>query len=167
MIIPIHGVDELPQGPYAGSSVFVWTADEMRISLRLGDLDRLGCLFESVELKPIPGARLDVDPYSLGQKLGYLGEPLVVIEQAKEQGRAMLRSSPPSVDATHNYFFELTVDRDEGLSLIRYAYDRIGRERKMIAAPLTTHALGQLIDDLKRLSVNESRDVPSRQRAVI
>jgi hypothetical protein len=124
----------------------------MCISLRLADLDRLGCLLENAELKPAPGSRLNVDPAGLAQKLSCLGETLVIIEQEKEEGRAVLRSSPPSVDDTRIDFFELVVDRDEGLSLARYTYDRAGEGRKMIAAPLTTQALGRLMGELKMLA---------------
>ncbi len=152
MIAKTNIVDNLPQGPYGGSSVFEWTLNEMCIRLSLADLDRLGCLLEKAELKPAAGVHLDVDPAGLGQRLSYLGEILAIIEQDKKEGRAVLRSSPPSADDTCTYFFELVLDRNEGLSLARYAYDRVGRERKMMAAPLTTHALGRLIDDLKSLA---------------
>ncbi len=144
-------LDELPQGPYTGSSVVEWTNDQVRISVRLADCDRLGCMLVRLDVKPAPGARLQVDPESLAQKLGYLGETLVIIEQAKDLGRAVLRSSPPEEDSTHIYFFELVVDCDEGLSLVRYAYDRARRERNTITAPLTIHLLGRLIEDLKAL----------------
>jgi hypothetical protein len=153
MIARANGVvDDLPQGPYPGSSVFEWTVNGMCISLRLADLDRLGCLLENAGLKPASGVRLNVDPASLAQKFSYLGERLVIVEQEKEEGRAILRSNPPSMDAAGIYFFEMVVDRDEGLSLARYVYDRLGEGRKMIAAPLTTHALGRLIGELRTLA---------------
>ena len=152
MITTTITADNIPQGPYDGSLVFEWTVNEMSIKLSLSDLDRLGCLFERAELKPDAGVQMNIDPAVLGQRLSYLGETLAIIEQDMAGGRTVLRSSPPSADDTYTYFFELVLDRNEGLSLARHAYDRIGRERKMIAAPLTTHALGLLIGDLKRLA---------------
>ncbi|HME45004.1 MAG TPA: hypothetical protein VKF36_18070 [Syntrophorhabdales bacterium] len=152
MITKTNIIDDLPQGPYDESSVFEWTVDEMSVKLSLADLDRLGCLFERAELKPHAGVQMNVDPTGLGKKLSYLGETLAIIEEDKEGGRTVLRSSPPSADDTYTYFFELVLDRNEGLSLVRHAYDRVGRERKMIPTPLTTHALGRLIDDLKNLA---------------
>jgi|OpeIllAssembly_1097287.scaffolds.fasta_scaffold854814_1 hypothetical protein len=145
--------DRLPQGPYNGSREVEWTVNGMHISLRLADLDRLGCLLEKVVLKPTAHSPLDFDPASLGQRFRYLGETLAIIEQENEEGRVILRSSPPSEDVTHIYFFELVVDRNEGLSLARYAYNRGDPERKMISAPLTTHALGCLVGDLERFAV--------------
>jgi hypothetical protein len=144
--------DNLPQGPCGGRSVLEWTVNETRIRLSLADLDRLGCLLEKAELKPAPGVHLHIDAADLGQRLSYLGEILAIIEHDKKEGRAVLRSSPPSTDDTHTYFFELVVDRNEGLSLARHAYDRVRQERKMVAAPLTTYALGRLIHDLKKLA---------------
>jgi hypothetical protein len=145
-------VDDLPEVPHGGSSVLEWTVNEVCIRMSLADLDRLGCLLEKVELKPAAGVHLHIDPAGLGQRLSYLGEILTIIEQDKEEGRAVLRSSPPLTDDTHTYFFELVLDRNEGLSIARHAYDRVRQEQKMIAAPLTTYALGRLIHDLKRLA---------------
>jgi len=152
MITKTNIVDNLPHGPYGGSPVFEWTVNEMSIKLSLADLDRLGCLLEKAELKPAAGVQMNIDAAGLGKRLSYLGEILAIIEEDKEGGRTVLRSSPPSADDTYTYFFELVLDRNEGLSLVRHAYDRVGRERKMIPAPLTTHALGRLVDDLKRLA---------------
>ena len=145
-------VDSLPEGPHGGSSVLEWTVNEICIRMSLADLDRLGCLLEKVELTPAEGVHLHIDPADLGQRLSYLGETLAIIEQEQEEGRALLRSSPPLTDETHTYFFELVLDRNEGLSLTRHAYDRVTQEQKMIDAPLTTYALGRLIHDLKKLA---------------
>jgi len=154
MITGANVVHELPLGPYHGSSVFEWTVNKVRVRLTLADLDRLGCLLEKAEVRPATGVHLNIDPEYLGQRFGYLGEMLAIIEQERGEGRAVLRSSPPSVDNAHTYFFELVLDREEGLSLARHAYDHVRRERKMIAAPMTTDALGRLIDDLKRLAAD-------------
>jgi hypothetical protein len=48
-------------------------------------------------------------------------------------------------------FFEMVLDADKGLSLVRYAYDRGLGERASVPATLTMDCLTRLLDDLIEL----------------
>jgi len=154
--------DEFPQGPLGEARLIEWAVDEARIRLNLADIDRLGCLLDRAELKPAPASELIIEPKSLESTFTYLGESLVLIEHAQDEGKAILRSRPPLLEGSQIQYYELVVDRSEGLSLTRYAYDSVACQRTPVAAPLTMHALGRLIDDLKRLAAEIKTRARSR-----
>ena len=127
---------------------------DLQVRLKLADRDRLGCLLERLEIKHSQGDPLGLDPARIAGKVTYLGEALAVIETEENGKKAILRSAPPRTDGEVICFFEMVLDRSEGLSLVRYAYDRIRGERLTVPAPLTISTLDRLLTDLVELAEN-------------
>jgi hypothetical protein len=127
---------------------------DLRVRLKLADRDRLGCLLERLEIKHSQGDSLGLDPIRIAGKITYLGEALAVIETEENGQKAILRSAPPRTDGEVICFFEMVLDRSEGLSLTRYAYDRIRGERLAVPAPLTISTLDRLLTDVVELAEN-------------
>jgi hypothetical protein len=124
----------------------------LQVRVLLADWDRLGCLLEKLEVRPIHGCFLKIDPLWIEQEIRYLGEPLKIIELEKYQGRALLRSFPPRRENGTVHFFELVIDPGEGLSLNRLSYDRSLGSRTQIPVPLTRETLERLLMDLVSLA---------------
>jgi hypothetical protein len=127
---------------------------DLRVRLKLADWDRLGCLLERLEIKHAQGGPLGLDPARIEGKVTYLGEALAVIEAEEDGKKAILRSAPPRRDGEVVCFFEMVLDRLEGLSLVRYAYDRVRGERLIVPAPLSISTLDRLLTDLIDLAQN-------------
>lgn len=120
----------------------------IRVELQLADWDRLGCLIKRFRLEPTDGRSLELDPAHIERQVTYLGENLRVIEREEKGGKTILRSTCPRNEGETISFFEMVVDREEGLSLVRYAYDRLHAERTAVPVFLTRETLERLIDDL-------------------
>jgi hypothetical protein len=127
---------------------------DLQVRLQLADWDRLGCLLERLEIKHAQGDSLGLDPARIAGKVTYLGEALAVIEAEVNGKKAILRSAPPRTEGELVCFFEMVLDRSEGLSLVRYAYDRLRKERLTVPAPLTISTLDRLLTDLVDLAEN-------------
>ncbi len=125
---------------------------EIQVNLSLSDWDRLGCFLTRLEMKPQAGSRLNLNPAKIEEKITYLGERLKAIEIEAGGGKAVLRSAPPEGDGRVLSFFEIALDPKEGLSLMRYAYDRKQGERFLVSAPLTRATLERLLADLIQLA---------------
>jgi len=130
------------------------TVGGLRVRLKLADWDRLGCLLERLEIKHAQGDSLGLDPVRIEGKVTYLGEALTVIEAERDGKKTILRSAPPRKDGEMVCFFEMVLDRSEGLSLVRYAYNRVQRERLTVPAPLSISTLDRLLTDLIDLAKN-------------
>ncbi|MEW5721857.1 MAG: hypothetical protein AB1896_02030 [Thermodesulfobacteriota bacterium] len=146
----LNGLLEHPC-PRTGEELQV-VAGGIEVRVRLRDWDRLGCLFERLSLEGAPGRTLALDPERVEERVTYLGEPLEVIEKDEGHGVAVLRSRPPRKEKSGVSFFEMTVDRQRGAELVRYAYDHHSRERNRVAAPLTRETLERLVSDLVELA---------------
>jgi len=127
---------------------------DLQVRLKLADRDRLGCLLERLEIKQAQGNPLGLDPTRIARKVTYLGEALAVIEVEEGGEKAILRSAPPRTDEEWISFFEMVLDRTEGLSLVRYAYDRVRGERLTVPAALTISTLDRLLTDLIDIAEN-------------
>ena len=121
------------------------------VGVKLTDWDRLGCLLTRLDLKHTDGRPFTLDPARIEEEITYLGERLKVIETEQRQGRTILRSALPRNDQTLISFFEMTLDRDDGVSMIRWAYNRTAGERVSTPAPLTRDSLERLLADLIEL----------------
>jgi hypothetical protein len=143
--------DQLGKAPPEQIGAIQAVEDEVLVHLKLADWDRLGCILERVELKNTHGNALGLDPFRIEEKVTYLGETLRVIETEKERGRHILRSASPRKDEEVISFFEMVLDENEGLSLVRYAYDRRLGERAPVPTTLTRDCLKRLLDDLIEL----------------
>ena len=128
--------------------------DGLQVRLKLADWDRLGCLLERLEIKHARGDSLGLDPACIAEKVTYLGEALAVIEAEEDGKKTILRSAPPRKDGELVCFFEMVLDRSEGLSMVRYANDRVRGERLTVPAPLTISTLDRLLTDLMALAEN-------------
>jgi hypothetical protein len=122
--------------------------DQFKVDVTLVDWDRLGCLIRKVEIGHSHNNAMKFDPAQIEDKITYLGEPLRVIELAEDGGRAVLRSAPPHRDGEKISFFELVLDQNAGLSLVRYLYDGNRGERISVPAALTRESLERLLADL-------------------
>ena len=149
-----HIISQIPRvlsGPAGEIQAMV---GDLQVRLKLADRDRLGCLLEKLEIKHAQGNPLGLDPTRIAGKVTYLGEALAVIEVEGSGKKAILRSAPPRKDGELISFFEMVLDRSEGLSLVRYAYDGVRGERLTVSAPLTMSTLVRLLTDLMDLVEN-------------
>lgn len=126
--------------------------EKLRLEVKLADCGRLGCLLDSLNLEHIQDGQLAVDPEQVAERITYLEERLDIIETEGEEGRTLLRSTPPKVDGQAVSFFEMVLDRSTRLSLVRYRYDANSGERTPVSAPLTRDTLERLIGDLLELT---------------
>ncbi len=143
---------QLEHGPAGGGEIQVSQGD-LAVRARLADWDRLGCLLDWVELHHRRGLPLRIDPDSVAEKVGYLGETLRVIETEWARGRALLRSARPLLREGSPSYFEVILDPALGLSLRRYAYDLGRGVRAAMTAPLTRQAFERLVEDLLALGI--------------
>ena len=158
----IHLTEKLHRIP-SGRPAEVWSVEgELRLGVNLADWDRLGCLLERLEMKPIRGCRLEIDPECAADTITYLGEELAVIEKEEARGRAVLRSVHPRREEGRISFFELVLDRAKGMSLARYVYDRSRGERFTVPASMSRETLERLLQDLIALGSGEARDGPAK-----
>ena len=149
-----HIINQIPRvlsGPAGEIQAMV---GDLQVRMKMADRDRLGCLLERLEIKHNQGNPLGLDPARIAGRVNYLGEALAVIETEENGKKAILRSAPPRTDGEVICFFEMVLDRSEGLSLVRYAYDRIRGERLTVPAPLTISTLDRLLTDLVELAEN-------------
>jgi len=149
-----HIINQIPKVLSGPDGEIQAKVGDLQVRMKLADRDRLGCLLERLEIKHSQGDSLGLDPIRIAGKVTYLGEALAVIETEENGKKAILRSAPPRTDGEAICFFEMVLDRSEGLSLVRYAYDRIRGERLAVPAPLTISTLDRLLTDLIDLAEN-------------
>ena len=148
-----HIIAQLATHPLGRSGEIRVADGGLEVRLEVADWDRLGCLLEAVEVRSARGVPLVCDPTRVAETVSYLGETLQVIEAVNDEGRALLRSVPPSTGSGSVSFFEMALDRLSGVwSLRRYAADRQTGERRRVAAPLTRHVVERLVVDLMDLA---------------
>jgi len=144
--------EQLQRAPSDQAVEFQASDEKLRVEVKLADCGRLGCLLDRLHLEQAQDGHLAVDPDQIVGQITYLGERLEVIETEGEEGKSILRSTPPRVDGELISFFEMVLDRSEGLSLVRYKVDPKTGERTPMAAPLTRDTLERLISDLIALA---------------
>jgi hypothetical protein len=145
-------INQIRRVPSAPAGEIQAVEDNLQVCVKLADWDRLGCLLERLEIKHTHGDPLGLDPARIAGKITYLGEPLALIEAEENKSKAILRSAPPRTDGEVICFFEMVLDRSEGLSLVRYGYDRVRGERLAVSAPLSISTLQRLLTDLMDLA---------------
>ncbi len=126
---------------------------DLQVRVKMSEADRPGCLLETLELKNTSGP-FCLDPIRIEKEVNYLTEPLKIVELKKYQGRAILRSFPPRTENGTVSFFEMVIDRTDGLSLGRLAYERNLGTRSPTPALLTRDTLERLLADLMSLASN-------------
>jgi len=149
-VSPETMIDQIKKGP-AGAGGEIHTGDsDLRLYIKLADWDRLGCLVERVEMKSSVPLRLDPD--RITQEVTYLGEALRVIERDEKDKKIILRSQVPLKKGDRISFYEMVLDCADGLSLVRFAYDRELGERFPVPASLTRDTLERLATNLVHLA---------------
>lgn len=143
-------IDQIKKGPPAESGEIHAGDSDLRLHIKLADWDRLGCLVERVEMKQSRPLRLDPDRIS--REVSYLGEALRVIERDEKNKKFILRSGVPLQEGDRISFYEMALDIADGLSLVRFAYDRKLGERFSVPASLTRDTLERLLTNLVRLA---------------
>lgn len=124
---------------------------EYHTILHFCDQDRIGCLLNQVEVKPLNDTRLLVDPSLVAKTLSHLDGGLAVIECEGPGQRAILKSSLPRTLGSTIHFFEVVIDPRDGLVLRRCVYDHASGERSSIPFSMTRDNLDHLVSDLKGL----------------
>jgi hypothetical protein len=121
---------------------------KLHVEMTLDDCDRLGCLFNRLDLMWTQGRRLAVDPARIESRITYLGEKLQLLETEGEKGITILRSTPPRVDDEATSFFEVVLNPSTGISLARYKFHPKTGQRTSVAAPLARETVERLIKEL-------------------
>lgn len=147
--------DNLPLDPSRMASTeteFVKTKKgEFHTVLHFCDQDRIGCLLEGVEIKPLNDTRLLIDPSLVSKTLAHLDGGLAVVEVEGPGQRAVLKSAlPRSIGSTIQYF-EMVIDPRNGLVLRRCVFDYGSGERSTIPFAMTRDNLDRLVNGLKQL----------------
>ncbi len=126
--------------------------ERLRLALDLTALDGVGLAFERLSLSNVvkaehAPAELARRGQAISSKVTYLMEPLRVLELAPE-GQLQIRSDAPTTRAEKRSYYEILLERDGGLSMVRFAYDEASRSRSQIACQFTREVLERLVDDL-------------------
>ena len=148
MVRAEHIIDQLQKGPAEQAGEILATDGDLQVRVQLADWDRLGCLLEKLEMKCTNGHPLKLDPIRIEREMTYLGEPLKIIELEKYYGKAILRSFPPRMENGTVSFFEIALDRSDGLSLTRLTYDRSMGTRSATPTAFTRDNLERVLTDL-------------------
>ncbi len=81
-------------------------------------------------------------------RVTYLMEPLVLLEVDSQGGEAELRSQKPTAREGRRTFYEVRLNRQGTLRIVRVAFDEADRSRREISFQLTREVLERLTDDL-------------------
>lgn len=94
--------------------------------------------------------RLSALASALAAQLGYLEEPLAIVERDADEQAAILRSHPPQRDEGAICYWELTLAMAErpALTLARYQWAPGLPEREPVPYPAAFSQLGRLADSL-------------------
>lgn len=151
-----RSVQESIHGPSVEQSQISTARGDFFLTIRLADADRIGCLLETLEITPVTGSKLALEPGCLARTLAYLEGGLTVIEVERPGKRAILRSAIPRTDGGRIEFMEVVVDASRGLSLAQYIYDEATGKRQEIPLPITRETLSRLSEDLTLLLASQS-----------
>jgi len=146
-------IDEGEKWPAGQAGEFQAVGRDLQIRVKMSRADRLGCLLEKLELKRANGS-LTLDPIRIEKEVNYLPEPLKIVELKKYHGKAVLRSFPPRIENGTVSFFEMIIDRTDGLSLRRLTCNRNLGTRSQTPALLPRDTLERLLADLVNLASN-------------
>ena len=131
------------------TSVDASTSDG-RVSVGIDDADRLGVLAGPISAQRPGGARpaaVKAQAEEAVRKIGYLQEPLTIVETEARRGRAILRSAEPRQTGTGREYNEAVLDGGDSISIRRYRADQ-GSRRRSVPSNLSRETLGRLADDL-------------------
>ena len=144
-------MDQLGKCPAGQGGEFRAAEGDLQVRVKMSQADCPAFRLVTLELKSTSGL-LSLDPIRVEKEVNYLAEPLKIVELKKHQGSAILRSFPPRTENGTVSFFEMVIDRTDGLSLGRLAYNRNLRTRSQTPALLTRDTLERLLSDLLSLA---------------
>jgi hypothetical protein len=124
---------------------------EFHTIVYFSDQDRIGCLLERVEVRPLHDTRLLVDPSLVSKALTQLDGGLAVVEAEGPGHRAVLKSALPRTVGSTIQFFEMVIDPRSGMVLRRCVFDYGSGERGTVPFAMTRENLDRLVGDLKKL----------------
>lgn len=124
---------------------------EFHTVLRFCDQDRIGCLLDQVEIKPLNDTRLLLDPSLVSKTLAHLDGGLAVVEVEGPGQRAVLKSALPRTIGSTIQFFEMVIDPRDGMVLRRCVFDYGSGERSTVPFAMTRDNLDCLVNCLKQL----------------
>jgi hypothetical protein len=148
MSLAAHINDQFEKAPFDQASRIRISYSDLRVKVKLADWNRLGCLLERVDVEHSQGGKLTVNPSRIEEQVTYLGEKLGVLEDEGEGGTVILRSKPPRIDGGVSSFFEMVLNQNRGISLVRYKHDPQFGQRVQVPSALTRDALERLVSDL-------------------
>lgn len=144
---------EKENNPGEPQYIFDTTVDNLRVHVCVSDFDRFSFLLTRLEFRDLN--KVMVTPEwqkrvadQLTSKLTYLLEELRVVEIDTQNHKVQLRSRSPESDQHHLAFYEMVVDANGGVSLLRYRFDKDSQTRSAAPFHLTNEVFAKLINDL-------------------
>ena len=128
-------------------------ADGARMQLSLTACGHVGFAFGSLGFSRVEPLNLSTEALRawgnrVASRVTYLMEPLVVLEVDAEAGVADLKSQAPTPRGELRSYYEVTLFRHGGLSLMRIGFDETTRRRKPVEGQMTVEVLERLTDDI-------------------
>ncbi|MCA9227948.1 MAG: hypothetical protein KDA47_20145 [Planctomycetales bacterium] len=136
----------------SGSHSFSIETAGGKLDCDVSQADSIGCAVDRLrwrtdQLNNATADRLRQTGQRFADRARYLLEPLAPVECDAEAGVLRMRSAPPSRDESGSRYYEVDVQRDEGVIFSRYAA-RPGQPRESAPAHFTRETLGRLADDI-------------------
>lgn len=136
----------------AGAHSFSIETAGGKLDCDVSKADAIGCSVDRLRWRTdqLNGAtvdRLSQTGDRLAERARYLLEPIAPVECDAEAGVLRMRSAPPSCDESGTRYYEVDVQRDEGVIFSRFAA-RPGQPRESSPAHFTRETLGRLADDI-------------------
>ena len=132
---------------------FVIETDRLEVRIHVAAADRLGCALSSLRIGLREPDRLDSDTLTawgkrIAQRLRYLLEDIETVELDSQEGRLLLRSSPPERKQDATLYYELLLDATGTLDLNRWRFQHETRSRTAQRLNFTREVAEKLVDDL-------------------
>lgn len=136
----------------AGPLLIVWAGGEVRVHCT--DRNRLGCELTEMSVTATSlisrsAAELTELGTRLATRIHYLVEPLAVQEVDEATRSVQIRSTPPQREAKSIRYFEVMLEANSGLRLVRYE-KQSGQPRQMIPALVSSDVLQKICLDVIR-----------------
>ncbi|NTW02352.1 MAG: hypothetical protein HGA19_13915 [Oscillochloris sp.] len=142
--ITLGGVDAAPSARLAFFDADRYSVNMQMLSVASRQLPPLGNEPGAVD------ARLSALACGVIAQLGYLEEPLAVVERDATESQVQIRSNPPLCEDELLSYWEVTLSLGEqpSASIARYHWEPSMPERKLLPYPATFALIGRLADSL-------------------
>jgi hypothetical protein len=123
------------------------------VTLTADKCDSLSCALRELTLERNAPIQEELGAWAtrIAERVTGLMEPLKLVELDQPLGKAMLRSSSPTVRDGKAYYYELLLERTSRsvANLQRYAGDRVGNDKREAVPFVLTHdAIVKLVADI-------------------